>query len=124
MTSHQNDSLTDRIIYCIIRVHQKLGPGYVEAVYRRALIIELEKLSLAVEPEKEVSIFYEDQEVGKHRLDLVVEGKVILELKAVDALSKAHYSQVRSYLKATGLPLALLINFADDRADFRRVELR
>jgi GxxExxY protein len=124
MKSHQNNRLTDRIIFCIIRVHQKLGPGYVEAVYRRALIIELERMNLVVEAEKEVTVFYEDQEVGKHRLDLVVENKVILELKAVEALSRAHYSQVRSYLKATGLPLALLINFAEDRADFRRVELR
>jgi GxxExxY protein len=124
MKSHLNDRLTDRIIYCIIRVHQRLGSGFVEAIYRRALVIELERMNLAVESEKEVTVFYEDQEVGNHRLDVVVEGRVILELKAVDALSKAHYAQVRSYLKATGLPLALLINFSDDRADFRRVELR
>jgi hypothetical protein len=59
---------------------------------------------------------------GRHRLDLLVEGQVILELKTVEALSKAHYAQVRSYLRATRMDVALLINFADDRADFRRVE--
>ncbi len=72
--------------------------------------------------EKEVVIKYEGEEVGKHRLDILVEGKVILELKTVEMLSKAHYAQVRSYLKATGLKTAMLVNFSKERADFRRIE--
>ena len=96
-------SLTEVIIQCIINVHKALGPGFLENVYQRALVIELRSANLAVEVEKEVLIFYRGQEVGRHRLDLVVENSVIRELKTVEDLSKAHYAQVRSYLKATGL---------------------
>ncbi|MGH7465935.1 MAG: GxxExxY protein [Longimicrobiales bacterium] len=119
---YRGDTLTGRVIRCIIHVHQTLGPGFLESVYRRALLIELRKQHLATEAEKEVVVYYDGQQVGRHRLDLLVEGQVILELKTVEALSKAHYAQVRSYLRATQLDLALLVNFADDRADFRRVE--
>jgi GxxExxY protein len=70
----------------------------------------------------EIDVYYDQQLVGRHRLDLIVEGKVILELKTVECLNKAHYAQVRSYLRATGLQLALLVNFAEERATFRRIE--
>lgn len=113
--------LTRRIIGCVIRVHQGLGPGFLENIYRRAMAIELRRAGLSIGVEREVVIYYQGEEVGRHRMDLIVEGQVILELKAVDALSKANYAQVRSYLKATGLQYALLVNFAGDRADFRRV---
>ena len=117
-----NDRLTERIITCIIRVHQTLGAGYLENIYRRALLLELRKQGLATEVEKKVMIYYDGQPIGGHRLDLVVEGQVVVELKAVDVMSKAHYTQVRSYLKAARLRLALLVNFAGERADFRRIE--
>jgi len=120
--SYLGDKLTEHIIQCVIQVHQTLGPGFLESVYRRAMLIELRKQGLATEVEKEVVVLYDGHEVGRHRLDLLVEGQVILELKTVEGLSKAHYAQVRSYLKATGLEIALLVNFAGERADFRRVE--
>ncbi|HEX2165886.1 MAG TPA: GxxExxY protein [Longimicrobiales bacterium] len=95
--------LTGRIIQCIIHVHQTLGPGFLESVYRRALVIELRKQKLTTEAEKEIGrsrkgnrVYYDGQEVGKHRLDLLVEGQVIVELKTAEALGKAHYAQVRS----------------------------
>lgn len=116
-----DDGLTERIISCIIRVHQVLGPGFLESVYRRALLIELGNRGLVTEIEIEVVVYYDGVVVGRHRLDLVVERRVILELKTVESLSKAHYAQVRSYLKAAHLPLALLVNFADHKADFRRI---
>jgi GxxExxY protein len=119
---YTSDRLTERVIQCIINVHQTLAPGFVERVYRRALLIELQKQNLNTEVEKEVVVYYHGQVVGRHRLDLLVDGQVILELKTVEALSKAHYAQVRSYLRATRLDVGLLVNFADDRADFRRVE--
>ena len=122
MDDCRGEKLTGRIIQCVIHLHQTPGPGFLESVYRRALLIELRKQNLATEVEKEVVVFFDNQDVGRHRLDLLVEGQVILELKTVEALSRAHYAQVRSYLKATRLGIALLINFADDRADFRRVE--
>ena len=115
---------TPRVIYCIIRVHQILGPGFVESVYRRALLIELRKQRLRTETEKEIVVYYDEFEVGRHRLDLLVNGQVIVELKTVEFLSKAHYAQIRSYLKATGLRTGLLVNFASERADFRRINQR
>ena len=116
------DDLTGRVIRCIIRVHRTLGPGFLESIYRRAMLVELHKQDLETEAEKEVTVYYDGQEVGKHRLDLLVEGQLIVELKTVEALSKAHYAQVRSYLKATRLEIALLVNFARELADFRRIE--
>lgn len=123
MSEYQEDLLTEKIIQCIIKVHQTLGPGFLESVYRRAMLIELIKQKLRVETEKEIVIYYEGEEIGRHRLDILVEGRVIVELKTVEELSKAHYAQVRSYLKATGLNVCILVNFAKEKADFRRVEL-
>ena len=120
--NYRADQLTGRVIECIIHVHQTLGPGFLEYVYRRALLIELRKRKLATENEKEFKIHYDGQEVGIHRLDLLVEEQLIIELKTVEALSKAHYAQVRSYLRAARLNVALLVNFASERADFRRIE--
>jgi GxxExxY protein len=116
------DNLTARIIACIIEVHRRLGPGFRERVYQRALRIELAKRRLAAESEKRVVIHYDGHEVGGHRIDLIVENSVILEVKTVDRLVKAHYAQVRSYLKASGLQTGLLVNFAGPRADYRRIE--
>lgn len=124
MQASSQDVLTRRIIECIIRVHQVLGPGFLETIYRHALLIELRSRGLDTETEKEIVIRYEGRVVGKHRLDLLVEGQVIVELKTVEALNKVHYAQVRSYLKATGLKTALLVNFASDTADFRRIDAR
>ena len=118
---YQADKLTEQIIQCIIKVHQTLGPGFLESVYRKALLIELRKHHLSAESEKEVIVYYEGEEVGRHRLDITVENRVIVELKTVDELSKTHYAQVRSYLKATGLQVAILVNFAKEKADFRRI---
>jgi GxxExxY protein len=116
------DELTGRVIKCIIQVHQTLGPGFLESVYRNALMIELNKQGLAAERETRVVILYDGCEVGWHRLDILVEGLVVLELKTVEALGRAHYAQLRSYLRATRLNIGLLVNFSGDRADFRRVE--
>ena len=120
--SYQQDLLTERVINGIIKVHSTLGPGFLESIYRNALAIELRKQNQAIEREKEVIIYYEGEEVGRHRLDLLVEGSVVVELKTVEELGKAHYSQVRSYLKATRCKRGILVNFADAKADFRRVE--
>jgi GxxExxY protein len=118
-----NGTLTEVIIQGIIRVHQTLGPGFLESIYREALVIELRRRDLRIEKEHTIRIYYEGQEVGTHRLDLLVEGRIIVELKTVETLDRAHYAQVRSYLRATGLKLALLVNFAGDKADFRRISV-
>jgi GxxExxY protein len=123
MSASADDPLTRSIIEAIIRVHSVLGPGFIESVYHRALIIELTKQALAVATEVEVEVHYEGQLVGRHGMDLVVEGRVLVELKTVEELARAHYAQVRSYMRATGLPVALLVNFSKEKADYRRIEL-
>jgi GxxExxY protein len=115
--------LTEQIIARVIRVHQTLGPGFLESIYRRSLFVELRNAHLATEVEKEVEIWYEGHIVGRHRIDIIVEGLVVLELKAVESLGRHHYAQIRSYLKAARLRVGLLVNFSGSTADFRRVEI-
>ncbi len=119
----RGDSLTETIIQCIIEVHRELGPGFLESVYRKALVIELQRNNLNVEEEKEIRIYYKEALVGTHRLDIVIENLVIIELKTVESLSKAHYAQIKSYLKASGCKIGLLVNLLNDKADFRRIEM-
>jgi GxxExxY protein len=90
-------NLTNVIIQCIIKVHKELGPGFLESIYRNSLLIELTRFGLNIEKEKEVKIFYKGYEVGIHRIDILVENSIIIELKTVESLRKAHYSQIRSY---------------------------
>ena len=85
-------------------------------------MVELKRAGLFVEEEKEVFIYYCGQEVGRHKLDLVVETQLVVELKTVEDLNKAHYAQVRSYLKATGLTTGFLVNFSKEKSDFRRID--
>ena len=115
--------ITEKIIQAVIKVHQTLGPGFLERIYHNALVIELISHGLRVESEKEITICYEGQVIGTHRLDLLVEDRVIIELKTVEDLAGIHYTQIRSYLKATKLKVGLLVNLAKDKADYRRVEL-
>lgn len=107
----------------MLTVHHTLGPGFLESVYRRALLIELGIEGLNAESEKELTIRYNGVVVGLHRLDVLVEGCVIVELKAVEAIHRAHYDQLRSYLRAAGLRTGLLANFSGHKVDFRRVDM-
>jgi len=106
------DKTTEAIIKCAMTVHNELGPGFLECIYRKALLIELRCSNLPSATEKEISIRCRGEVVGVHRLDLLVVDAVIVELKTVELLSKAHYAHVRSYLRATRLGVALLIDFA------------
>ena len=117
----QNKLLTDRIIAAAIRVHKELGPGFLEAMYEEALGIELAAAGLAFERQKLLPVFYREHLIGEHRLDFVVEGNVIVELKAISALEDIHFAIVRSYLKAANLQDALLLNFASVRLIVKRV---
>jgi GxxExxY protein len=117
----RNKLLTDRIIAAAIRVHKELGPGFLEAMYEEALGIELAAAGLAFERQKLLPVFYREHLIGEHRLDFVVEGKVIVELKAISALEDIHFAIVRSYLKAANLHDALLLNFASVRLIVKRV---
>ncbi|MHC5597714.1 MAG: GxxExxY protein [Nostoc sp.] len=103
--------LTGEVIGAAIEVHRVLGPGFLEDVYKEALIIEFFRCGIPHLVEKSVTINYKGHEVGKGRLDFLVANCLIVELKAVQNLAPIHEPQVLSYLKMTNYPLALLINF-------------
>lgn len=113
--------LTDRIIGAAIGVHTALGPGFQEAIYHRALVLELRSNGFHTSSEVEVPIFYRGVLVGKHRLDLLVASRAVVELKSVNRFDAAHFAQVRSYLAASNHPVGLLINFAGPKIECRRV---
>ena len=119
---HNAEELTGRIIECVIEVHKSLGPGFAEGVYHNALMLEFVERGMSADRERQITIYYKGKIVGTHRLDIVVDDSIILELKTVETLSKAHYAQLRSYLKAAGIGIGLLINFSEAKADYRRVE--
>lgn len=103
--------LTKTVIGCAFKVHNALGPGFLEQVYENALRIELVKQGLEVKQQEPIKVYYEDQVVGSYYADLWVEDRVIVEIKAVRALSKAHEVQLVNYLTATGVDTGLLLNF-------------
>jgi GxxExxY protein len=105
------DKLAHAVIGAAIEVHRHLGPGYLESVYQAALEVELKLQGIAFEPQKPVGVCYKGHPVGDGRLDFLVAGMLVVELKAVDELADVHKAQVISYLKATRLHLGLLINF-------------
>ena len=115
------EELSGKIIACAIEVHKTLGPGFLEAIYQAALPLELVRAGLNVEEQKEIKIFFHGKEIGTHRLDLVVENQIVVELKAVKEFSDIHTAQLLSYLKATGLKIGLLLNFAKPTIQVKRV---
>jgi len=118
---HQFEELSKKIIGAAIEVHRKLGPGFLENIYEEALKLELSKHRLHYDSQKEIKIMYHGVEIGTHRLDLLVENKIIVELKAVKEFADIHFAQLRSYLKATGLKVGLLLNFAKPALEIKRV---
>jgi GxxExxY protein len=104
--------LTEKIINAAHTVHNVLGFGFIEKVYQNALVLELKKMGLRVENEMPITVYYENAIVGEYVADIVVEDKVILELKAVKDLAEIHEVQLVNYLKATAKEVGLLINFA------------
>jgi GxxExxY protein len=98
-----------------------LGPGFDEKIYEEAMIVVLNKYGHVPEQQKRVDVFFQDVNLGFHKLDLVVDGRVILELKSVSEIAAIHKQQALSYLKASGLQLALVINFGAGRLQVARV---
>lgn len=120
---HEFEELSSRVIGAALDVHKALGPGFLESVYQKAMEVALEHRNLPRERQKEVHVFFEDVDVGLHRLDLVIDGQIILELKAVKALEEVHFAQVRAYLRATGLRVGLLLNFNSATLVIKRIVL-
>ena len=120
---HEFEELSSRVLAAAIEVHKALGPGFVEPIYQKAMHVALQHRAIPFERQKEFHIFFEGVDVGLQRLDLLVGEQIILELKAVAELAGIHFAQLRSYLKATGLHVGLLLNFNAPTLVIKRVVL-
>ena len=112
--------LTEEIIGLAMKVHSAIGPGFPEKIYQRCLIIELKEMGLRYESEVENDIFYYGTKVGSRRLDLFLEDKVLVELKAVGEMDRGCISQVINYLKVFQLEVGLLLNFGKPSLEIKR----
>ncbi len=119
--SSHSDPLTERIIGCAYRVSNALGVGFLEKVYENALVHELKKSGLDGQQQVPVAVAYDGVVVGEYFIDLLVEGKVVLELKHSKAIDNSHLAQTLNYLKATNLRVALILNFGTSRLEIKRV---
>jgi len=113
--------LSERVIGCAQNVSHELGAGFLEAVYENALALELEGAGIAFERQHQLDIYYKRKLIGQYQADIVVENKLIVELKAVSSFSACHKAQVINYLRASGLHVGLLFNFGMSRLGIQRV---
>ena len=107
----------------VFEINKILGPGFLEKVYENALVFELEKRGVKAESQVPIKVFYKRKVVGEYVADLLVEDKVIVELKTVEALDKIHEAQLLNYLKATGIRVGMLVNFKHPKAEIKRMVL-
>lgn len=117
------DSITEGIIGAAMEVSRVLGHGFLETVYRKALVHELNVRGFLVEEERPFAVRYKNLQVGDYYCDILVNQKVVVELKAVDQLTSSHIGQVLNYLRASGLKVGLLFNFGRPKLQFQRVLL-
>ena len=115
------DSLVNDIISCAYAVERKLGSGFLEKIYEKAIAIELSDFGLKIDIQKPIKVTYNGQFIGDFIADIIVEDEIILELKAVKKLEVIHFAQCLNYLKATGMKLGLVINFGGDAVKVKRI---
>ena len=115
------EELSYQVMSAVFEVHNILGGGFLEKVYENALVVEFGIRNVPVETQKEINVSYKDESVGKYYADMLVEGKIIIELKAVDKLGRGHEAQLLNYLKATGIKLGLLINMGGKSVEYKRL---
>jgi GxxExxY protein len=111
MSKYLHSELTGKIIKAFYNVYNELGYGFLEKVYERAMLVELKHQGLACRAQQPIIVFYEDVEVGEYYADILVEGTVILELKAAEGIREEHEAQLLNYLRATDIEVGLLLNF-------------
>jgi len=114
------EELITTIIDCAVQVRKVLGPGFLESVYKNALILELKKYDLECSSEYPINVYYDNTVVGEFRADLIIEKSVIVELKAVNNIVSAHEVQLVNYLSATHIDNGLLINFGASKLEIKR----
>lgn len=117
----QYEEITGKVIGCAMKVHSQLGNGFQEFIYQRALAMEFRKEGLEFEREMEMDIFYDNEVIGARRVDFFVEGRIMVELKAVIEMVDAHLAQAKNYLEAYNIEIGLLINFGAPSLQFRRL---
>ena len=117
----REEELSYRIRSAVFEVNRVLGAGFLESIYQKALVYELRQSGLQVQEEVPVSVFYKDRVVGEHRMDIVVENSVVLELKAQPKLPISAEPQLINYLKATGMSVGMLVNFTFPKAFIKRI---
>ncbi|MEK7856268.1 MAG: GxxExxY protein [Acidobacteriota bacterium] len=115
--SMEFEELTETIIGSAFQVYNKMGFGFLESVYERCMQIELEKAGLKVEAQKSILVRYDEHVVGEFTADLLVESKIVVELKSVSRLVETHEVQLVNYLVATGIPVGLLLNFGEKKVE-------
>ena len=118
---HKYSALTANVIGCAMKVHSALGNGFQEAIYQRALQIEMADQGISFSREYEMPVYYRGQQIGTRRVDFLVEGVVSVELKAIIVLEDVHLAQALNYLEAYDLAVGLLINFGARSLEFKRV---
>lgn len=116
----QYEELTEKIIGCAYHVYNTMGFGYLESVYEKCLLIALRKIGLRGESQKPITVYYEGEIVGDFEADILVEDLIIIELKSVRQLAKAHEAQLVNYLVATGKDVGLLLNFGEQGVEVKR----
>ena len=121
MSREQLDKLTEKVIGLAIKVHKKLGPGFVEKIYEKALAYEFNKENINCHEQAVIKVGYEDIELGSQRVDFMIEDVVMLELKSVSEISEIHEAQILSYLKTTNCRVGLILNFAKKKLDIKRL---
>jgi GxxExxY protein len=112
--------LTERIIGCAYRVYNKMGFGFLESVYEKCMLIELRKAGINTDSQKPITVYYENEVVGEFVADIIVNDTIILELKSVRRIIRAHEVQLVNYLVATGKPVGLILNFGESKVEVKR----
>ena len=116
----EHKELTEKIIGCTYKVYKTMGYGFLKSVYEKCLLVELRKAGLQAESQVPISVYYDDEVVGDFFADVFIEDDIIVELKSVSNLIKAHEVQLVNYLVATGKSIGLLINFGEEKVEVKR----
>jgi GxxExxY protein len=116
----EHKEITEKIIGCAYKVYNQMGSGFLESVYEKCMMIELKSLGLDAEAQKPIKVYYDDVIVGEFMADNIVNGSIILELKAIRKINKIHEVQLVNYLVATRQSLGLLLNFGDEKVEVKR----
>jgi GxxExxY protein len=114
--------ITEKIIGAAMKVHSKLGNGFPEVIYQRAMMIQLEEDDVSFQSERSMAIYYSGKKIGDRRVDFLIENIICVELKAIALLEPVHFAQARNYLEAFNLEVGLLINFGSISLGFKRIE--